>query len=165
MAVVLVLLAALFTAITVADVRERAVYVAHLALLVLLRVLAALGALAASVWQVGGSVPWLALPLSTWGFAPLAWQALAGVGVALLLWLMGAAVSKATAAPSVGRGDVLLIAACCMFLRFDLLEPYLLLVALAGVAMALFWRFARKSSTFPFAPALVWPCWAVLLVC
>ena len=165
MAVVLVLLAALFTAITVADVRERAVYVAHLALLVLLRVLAALGALAASVWQVGGSVPWLVLPLDTWGFAPLAWQALAGVGVALLLWLMGAAVSKAITAPSVGRGDVLLIAACCMFLRFDLLEPYLLLVALAGVAMALFWRFARKSSTFPFAPALVWPCWAVLLVC
>ena len=165
MAVVLVLLAALFTAITVADVRERAVYVAHLALLVLLRVLAALGALAASVWQVGGSVPWLALPLDTWGFAPLAWQALAGVGVALLLWLMGAAVSEATAAPSIGRGDVLLIAACCTFLRFDLLQPYLLLVALAGVAMALFWRFARKSSTFPFAPALVWPCWAVLLVC
>lgn len=165
MAVVLVLSAALFAVITVADVRERAVYVAHMALLVLLRVLAALGALAASVWQVGENAPWLALPLDAWGFAPLAGQALAGVGVALLLWLMGFAVSKVTAADSVGRGDVLLIAACCLFLRFDLLEPYLLLVALAGVAMALFWRFARKSSTFPFAPALVWPCWALLLVC
>ncbi len=165
MAVLLVLMAALFAAITVADVRERAVYIFHVALLVLLRVLAALGALAASVLPMGESASWLTLSLDTWGFASLVWQALVGIGIASLLWLMGAAVSKATATDSVGRGDVLLIAACCLFLRLDLLEPYLLLVALAGVAMALFWRFARKSSTFPFAPALVWPCWAVLLAC
>lgn len=165
MAVVLVLLAALFVVVTVADIRERAVYIVHLALLALLRVLVALSALAASVWQVSEGPPCLALPLDMWGFASLAWQTLVGVGVAFLLWLMGAAVSRATATHSVGRGDVLLIAACCLFLRLDLLEPYLLLVALTGATMALFWRFARKSNTFPFAPALVWPCWAVLLAC
>ncbi len=165
MAVVLVLSAALFVVITVADVRERAVYILHVALLVLLRALTALGALAASALPLGECAPWLVLPLDVWGFASLVWQVLMGTGVALLLWLMGLAVTKVRAADSVGRGDVMLIAVCCLFLRTDLLEPYLLLVALAGVAMALFWRFARESDTFPFAPALVWPCWALLLTC
>ncbi len=164
MAVLLTALFAVFAAVTVADVRERAVYILHLLVLALLRVAAALYALAASAFSAGFGAPWLELPLDSWGFAALAQQALVGLGVALLLWLLGLAVSKAAGHESVGRGDILLIATCCLFLRWGQLETYLLLVALAGAAMALFWRFARGSETFPFAPALVWPCWAVLLM-
>ncbi len=164
MAVMLALLFVVFVAVTVADVRERAVYILHLLVLALLRVAVALYALAASAFSAGFGAPWLELSLSAWGFAALAQQALVGLGVALLLWLLGLAVSKAVGHESVGRGDILLIATCCLFLRLGQLETYLLLVALAGAAMALFWRFARGSETFPFAPALVWPCWAVLLM-
>lgn len=176
MAVVLVLLFALFCTITVVDVRERAIYVRHLLLLAALRIAAALCSVALSLNPTGEGAPWaapdhgfqaafsLALPLERWGFLPLAQSLLTGVAVALLIALMGCVVSKLSGSNAVGGGDVLLIAACCLFLRPNELEAYLLLVALAGVAMALFWRFARRSRTFPFAPALVWPCWAVLLL-
>ncbi len=176
MAVVLVLLFALFCAITAVDVRERAIYVRHLLLLAALRIAAALCSVALSLSAAGEDAPWaisgsglqaafsLALPLERWGFLPLAQSLLMGVAVALLIALMGCVVSKLSGGNAVGRGDVLLIAVCCLFLRLNELEAYLLLVALAGVAMALFWRFAKGSRTFPFAPALVWPCWAVLLL-
>ncbi len=176
MAVVLVLLFALLCAITAIDVRERAIYVRHLLLLACLRVAVALCSVGMSLGPAGEGVPWavagsglqaaftLALPLERWGIFPLAQSLLMGVAVALLIVLLGCAVSRLSGSNAVGRGDVLLIAACCLFLRLNELEAYLLLVALVGVAMALFWRFAKGSRTFPFAPALVWPCWLLLLL-
>lgn len=176
MAAVLALLFALSCAITAIDVRERAIYVRHLLLLTCLRVAVALCSVGMSLGPAGEGVPWaaagsglqaaftLALPLERWGFLLLAQSLLMGVAVALLIALLGRVVSKLSGSDAVGRGDVLLIVACCLFLRLNELEAYLLLVALAGVAMALFWRFAKGSRTFPFAPALVWPCWALLLM-
>ena len=59
---------------------------------------------------------------------------------------------------------MLLLAACCLFVDLGNLDSYVLLVALMGIALALIWLIAKKSKTFPFAPALVWPCWLLLVL-
>ena len=63
-----------------------------------------------------------------------------------------------------GWGDVLLLAACCLFVGAGNLDCYVLFVALMGIVLALVWLFAKKSKTFPFAPALVWPCWLLIVL-
>lgn len=77
---------------------------------------------------------------------------------------VGATVSKVSSSAALGGGDVLLLAACCLFVGAGNLDCYVLFVALMGIALALVWLFAKKSKTFPFAPALVWPCWLLLVL-
>lgn len=60
--------------------------------------------------------------------------------------------------------DLLMLAACCLFVGAGNLDCYVLFVALMGIVLALVWLFAKKSKTFPFAPALVWPCWLLLVL-
>lgn len=143
MVALLVALLCVFAVITVRDVRYRLVYGEDLLFLVALRLLAAAGSLFS---DASGLAP------AQWGFQVLGTQMPASLLVAVLLAALGALVSKLLGATALGRGDVLLLAACC------------LLVPVFGIALALFWLIARKDKTFPFALALVWPCWLDIFI-
>lgn len=91
-------------------------------------------------------------------------SALVACFVAALFWALGQLVSKVSSSAALGGGDVLLLAACCLFVGAGNLDCYVLFVALMGIVLALVWLFAKKSKTFPFAPALVWPCWLLLVL-
>ena len=149
MIVLLIALFCLFFLITIRDVRYRLVYGEDLLMLVSLRILAA----ALSGWQA-----------YQWGFASLGVSALVACFVAALFWALGQLVSKVSSSAALGWGDVLLLAACCLFVGAGNLDCYVLFVALMGIVLALVWLFAKKSKTFPFAPALVWPCWLLLVL-
>lgn len=155
MVALLVALLCVFAVITVRDVRYRLVYGEDLLFLVALRLLAAAGSLFP---DASGLAP------AQWGFQVLGTQMPASLLVAVLLAALGALVSKLLGATALGRGDVLLLAACCLFIAPSNLEAYLLLVPVFGIALALFWLIARKDKTFPFALALVWPCWLDIFI-
>ena len=88
-----------------------------------------------------------------WGFGSLGVSVLVAGFAAVSFWMLGQLVSKLSHSAALGGGDVLLLAACCLFL----------LIALFGIVLALAWLFIKKSKTFPLAPALVWPCWLLLV--
>ncbi len=155
MTLLLIVLFALSVAVTVRDVRYRLVYGEDVILLVALRVLAAVFALYP---EVSGLQP------GRWGFGALATSALAALAAAVLFWALGWLVSHVLGNKALGGGDVLLLAACCLFVSIADLDLYFGLIALFGSAFALFWLLKKKSKTFPFAPALVWPCWLVVLL-
>ena len=142
MIVLLIALFCLFFLITIRDVRYRLVYGEDLLMLVSLRILAAVFSLYPD--ESG-------LQAYQWGFASLGVSALVACFVAALFWALGG-------------GDVLLLAACCLFVGAGNLDCYVLFVALMGIVLALVWLFAKKSKTFPFAPALVWPCWLLIVL-
>ena len=137
MIVLLIALFCLFFLITIRDVRYRLVYGEDLLMLVSLRILAA----ALSLYPDESG-----LQAHQWGFASLGVSALVTCFVTALFWALGQLVSKVSSSAALGGGDVLLF------------------VALMGIALALVWLFAKKSKTFPFAPALVWPCWLLLVL-
>ena len=155
MIALLIAIFCLFVLITIRDVRYRLVYGEDLLLLVSLRIFAA--ALSLYPDEFG-------LQAHQWGFAPLGVSILVSCIAASLFWALGQLVSKVSCNASLGGGDVLLLAACCLFVDLGNLDSYVLLVALMGIALALVWLFAKKSKTFPFAPALVWPCWLLLVL-
>ena len=150
MIVLLIVLFCLFFLITIRDVRYRLVYGEDLLMLVSLRILAA----ALSLYPDESG-----LQAYQWGFASLGVSALVACFVAALQL-----VSKVSSSAALGWGDVLLLAACCLFVGAGNLDCYVLFVALMGIVLALVWLFAKKSKTFPFAPALVWPCWLLLVL-
>lgn len=153
MAVLAVVLFGLFCLVTVRDIRFRLVYGEDLALLASVRVLAAACSLFPDV---------TALEPVRWGFPTLGESVVAGLVASFLLWALGWLASKLSGKSALGVGDVLLLGVCCLFVGLRNLEAYLLMVALTGIALSLFWLLARKSKTFPFAPAIVWPCWLLL---
>ena len=153
MIVLLIALFCLFFLITIRDVRYRLVYGEDLLMLVSLRILAA----ALSLYPDESG-----LQAYQWGFASLGVSALVACFVAALFWALGQLVSKVSSSAALGWGDVLLLAACCLFVGAGNLD--VLFVALMGIVLALVWLFAKKSKTFPFAPALVWPCWLLLVL-
>lgn len=155
MIVLLVALFCLFALITIRDVRYRLVYGEDLLMLVSLRILAA----ALSLYPSESS-----LPVHQWGFGSLGVSALVAGFAAVSFWMLGQLVSKLSHSAALGGGDVLLLAACCLFLGARCLSTYVLLIALFGIVLALAWLFIKKSKTFPFAPALVWPCWLLLVL-
>ena len=154
MIVLLIALFCLFFLITIRDVRYRLVYGEDLLMLVSLRILTA----ALSLYPDESG-----LQAYQWGFASLGVSALVACFVAALFWALGQLVSKVSSSAALGGGDVLLLAACCLFVGAGNLG-YVLFVALMGIVLALVWLFAKKSKTFPFAPALVWPCWLLLVL-
>lgn len=155
MAVLAAVLFVLFCLVTVRDVRFRLVYGEDLALLASVRILVA----ACSLFPDA-----TALDPARWGFPALGESVFAGLVASFLLLALGWLVSKFSGKSALGMGDVMLLGVCCLFVGLQNLEAYLLMVALAGIALSLFWLFARKSKTFPFAPALVWPCWLLLFL-
>lgn len=64
---------------------------------------------------------------------------------------------------SLGLGDVKLYAVCCLFLSPEQAFVMLFLSALVGAVMALYVKVIKKNRTFPFAPAIVWSTFAVLV--
>lgn len=155
MMLTLIALFALCAVIAVRDVRYRLVYGADVILLIALRVLASIFSLYP---EASGLQP------GRWGFGALATSALAALAVTVLFWALGRLVSHVSGNKALGGGDVLLLAACCSFISIADLDFYFGLTALFGIALALFWLLGKKSKTFPFAPALVWPCWLVVLL-
>ena len=155
MIVLLIALFCLFFLITIRDVRYRLVYGEDLLMLVSLRILAAVLSLYPD--ESG-------LQAYQWGFASLGVSALVACFVAALFWALGQLVSKVSSSAALGWGDVLLLAACWLFVGAGNLDCYVLFVALMGIVLALVWLFAKKSKTFPFAPALVWPCWLLIVL-
>lgn len=104
------------------------------------------------------------LSVHQWGFGSLGVSALVAGFAVVSFWMLGQLVSKLSHSAALGGGDVLLLAACCLFLEARCLSTYVLLIALFGIVLALAWLFIKKSKTFPFAPALVWPCWLLLVL-
>lgn len=151
--VLMMALLGIFALISAVDIRRRVICVFHLFVLLVLRIACAFatafvpGCLA--VGSLGG------------GFTALLQSCFAAAIVAVAMYLLGAAVSKLTGKESLGFGDVLLLGACSTFLRPSQLEAYFLLVAVFGMVVAIASALAKKR-TFPFAPVLVAPCWAVL---
>lgn len=151
--VLMMVLLGIFALISAVDIRRRVICVFHLLVLLVLRIACAFatafvpGCLA--VGSLGG------------GFTALLQSCFAAAIVAVAMYLLGAAVSKLTGKESLGFGDVLLLGACSTFLRPSQLEAYFLLVAVFGMVVAIASALAKKR-TFPFAPVLVVPCWAVL---
>lgn len=64
---------------------------------------------------------------------------------------------------SLGLGDVKLYAVCCLFLSPEQAFVMLFLSALVGAVMALYVKVIKKNRSFPFAPAIVWSTFAVLV--
>jgi leader peptidase (prepilin peptidase)/N-methyltransferase len=71
-----------------------------------------------------------------------------------LMLLLKYALEQRLGKECLGLGDVKLVAAGCLYLSFDQALCALFIAAVAGVALALYFRFAKNSPTFPFAPAL-----------
>lgn len=65
---------------------------------------------------------------------------------------------------SLGLGDVKLYAVCCLFLSLEQAFAMLFLSAVIGVFMAVYVKAIKKQSTFPFAPAIVWATFIVLVL-
>lgn len=53
-----------------------------------------------------------------------------------------------------GWGDVKLVAAGCLFFTLDQAFAALFVSSIIGLGLALYFRFVKKDSTFPFGPAL-----------
>lgn len=65
---------------------------------------------------------------------------------------------------SLGLGDVKLYAVCCLFLSPEQAFVMLFLSAVIGVFMAVYVKAIKKQGTFPFAPAIVWATFIVLVL-
>lgn len=65
---------------------------------------------------------------------------------------------------SLGLGDVKLYAACSLFLSFEQAFTMLFLSAVIGAFMAIYVKAIKKQGTFPFAPAIVWATFIVLVL-
>lgn len=97
-------------------------------MLVLLRILAA----ALSLYPNESS-----LLVHQWGFGSLGVSVLVAGFAAVSFWMLGQLVSKLSHSAALGGGDVLLLAACCLFLETGHLSTYVLLIALFGIVLAL----------------------------
>lgn len=150
----LIVLAALFARIHVADVRERLVFAADLVWLVVARIVF-------TALTCAGAFPEGSYADRVWGVSGVVESLLLGAAVASLMCLMGMLVARATKREALGGGDVWLYAACCLFLDPPGIMLFLALSAGAGVVQAVV-ATVRRRATFPFAPALVWSCWAAL---
>ncbi|MEI3324118.1 MAG: prepilin peptidase [Eggerthellaceae bacterium] len=157
MIVLLVALFCLFALITIRDVRYRLVYGEDLLILVSLRILAA----ALSLHPNESS-----LPVHQWGFGSLGVSALVAGFAAASFWMLGQLVSKLSHSAALGGGDVLLLAACCLFSERARSLIALTSCLLLYLVLFLPWLGCciKKSKTFPFAPALVWPCWLLMVL-
>ena len=145
---------AVFAVITMRDVRTRLIHVGDLLSLCAIRV----ALLAMS------SISALAIDAARWGIGALLDSLALALVLAGAFYLLGRLVSKAAGGPALGKGDTYLLAVCCLFLNLESVEVYFFLVAIFGIALSLIWLIAKKDKTFPFAPALVWPCWLVTLM-
>lgn len=65
---------------------------------------------------------------------------------------------------SLGLGDVKLYAVCCLFLSFEQAFAMLFLSAVIGAFMAIYVKVIKKQGTFPFAPAIVWATFIMLVL-
>ena len=83
------------------------------------------------------------LPVHQWGFGSLGVSALVAGFAAVSFWMLGQLVSKLSHSAALGGGDVLLLAACCLFLEARCLSTYVLLIALFGIVLALAWLFIK----------------------
>lgn len=146
-----ILLFVVSVSIAVRDVRTRLIHVGDLLLLCAIRI-----ALFIASW-----VPALKLNAAQWGVSALLESLLLAAILVGVFCLLGRLVSKITNGPALGKGDILLLATCCLFLSPQNINSYLFLVAIFGMALSLIWLKAKKDKTFPFAPALVLPCWMV----
>lgn len=156
MAALLAVLAILFGRIHLVDVRTRAVLVADVGLLALVRVTACVAC------AVPGHDAW-GIADARWGPSALARALVAAIVVVAALEVLAAVVGRAIGSEAMGRGDALLYTACCSYLGEGTLLPFLIASACAGVALGVA-ALARGERTFAFAPAIVWPCWAILAV-
>ena len=154
MGVFQIALLAVFVAITVRDVRTRLIHISDLLLLCVIRI-ALLAASSIQTFNVDGL---------QWGASALLGSLFLAFALAGSFYLLGRLISKITNSSALGKGDILLLAACCLFLNLRSVSAYLIFVAGFGIALSLIWLTAKKDKTFPFAPALVWPCWLTMFV-
>lgn len=153
MAALVAVLAVLFVRIHVADVRWRIVRISNLLLLGAVR----LAALAVVTFAPAFSLS-VGLVPARWGLVAFGVQVCCAAVIVLVIELLAQAVGKLTRTDTpLGQGDVLLYAACCLLVRPESILAFLLLSSAVGAVFALYQK-ARGQATFPFAPAIVWPC-------
>lgn len=150
----LVVLAVLFVRIHSADVRERLVFASDLAGLAGARIVFA-------ALSCAGLFPEGSYAACAWGVRGVAESLLVAAVVASLMQLAGALVTRVMGREALGGGDVWLYAACCLFLDPAGVVSFLALSTAAGAVQAA-GAAVRRQAAFPFAPALVWSCWAAL---
>jgi leader peptidase (prepilin peptidase)/N-methyltransferase len=93
---------------------------------------------------------WLALhPPSVWWMPVLAVAQAGGVGV-----LLAFGYSKLRGRDMLGWGDVKLMAASGLWIRADLVPPYLLLGGFLGLVFGVLWKQTGRGEEFPFGPSL-----------
>ena len=155
MVVLLAVLAVLFGHIHLVDARTRLVLATDVGLLALVRVVVCVACA-----QPGADVCGFAD--ARWGWRALACALVAAIVVVAALEVLAAVVGRAIGSEAMGRGDALLYAACCSYLDEVALAPFLIVSACAGVALGAAALVRAGERTFAFAPAIVWPCWAVL---
>ena len=154
MVVFQILLFAVFASITVRDVRTRLIHIGDLLLPCAIRIALLVASLTLA----------LDIDAAQWGANALLGSLLLAVALAGTFYLLSKLVFKITNSPALGKGDILLLATCCLFINPQSIGAYLFLVAIFGIALSLVWLITKKDKTFPFAPALVWPCWLVMFI-
>ena len=167
MITILAILALVFAHITYKDVTVRLVYRRDLIVLVALR--AVLFVVAVVGTEVFGVNQLLTLDFDQWGIRSLVMSiAMAFIVMAIVqsvAFITNRLTNKYGAKDeSLGLGDVKLYAVCCLFLSFDQAFIMLFLSALIGAAVALYVKVIKKERTFPFAPAIVWSTFVVLVL-
>ncbi len=154
MVALLAVLAVLFGHIHLVDVRTRLVLAVDVGLLVLVR-----AAVCAACAQPGADAYGIAD--ARWGASVLLRALVVALVVVAALEVLAAVVGRAIGAEAMGRGDALLYAVRCSYLGVETLLPFLAASACAGAALGVS-ALVRGERTFAFAPAIVWPCWAIL---
>ena len=167
MLILLGLLALIFAHITYKDVKVRLVFRRDLIALVCLRIVALAIALIAEYCFEIESV--LGFSVDQWGIRSF----VLSVAMAFIICAFVQGVTYITnrltnkygaKEESLGLGDVKLYALCSLFLSVEGGLIFLFLSAIVGAVMALYCKVIKKQKTFPFAPAIVWSCFAVLIV-
>ena len=149
-----ILVFVVLASITVRDVRTRLIHIGDLLLICAIRI----------ALFVASLTPALGIDAARWGTNALLESLLMAVVLAGAFYLLSELVSRITNSPELGKGDILLLVTCCLFLSPQSIGMYLFLVAIFGIALSLIWLIAKKDKTFPFAPVLVWPCWLMVLM-
>ncbi|MFP4097215.1 MAG: prepilin peptidase [Alphaproteobacteria bacterium] len=81
----------------------------------------------------------------------------------LVIWLLGAVVSRLVGRDSLGFGDVKFFVVAGLWLGLSAMPFFMVLSGFCAVVMALLWRFLKGQDVFPFGPALIGSFFMVLI--
>lgn len=146
------------------DMKERLVYGADVLLLIALRLVVVGAVVLAQV--LGGVDAVFGLMYEQWGAQALLESFVWAAAISMLLWLIGWLVTRvrSLSTSAIGAGDIQLYFACGLFLSALECIALVYVSALVGVVLAIIAKARNRGSAFAFAPAIVWPFLALVLL-